>query len=115
MAVFFGYNSNDTNFNINKSLTDVLFQVWIMKDTINSDGFERMGQFVDVKPQNKEVFFYRKDAFLGKYYLVDRDGRDKRELDQNEIDKMEKAQVWSDIHIKERLLHNLNGTKSKWE
>jgi hypothetical protein len=113
IAEFFNIKSDRENIEFKDIITDVLFRVWIERKSINSPLFRKIGhkKYRDSLSLNT----YRYDELLDEYRIYDGETGINHLATKEDAMKFERAAVYGDIHLVERIKANIAGQKSKWE
>jgi Immunity protein 26 len=91
----------------------VAFRVWVMNQPIVDGLWPVLGK-VDV-PEELAVapWFFKQDLFSGEI-TVGRTGFEERLPEAGEVDSLERAAVWSAVHVVDRLQDHFAGNPNKW-
>ena len=116
LAIFYDYNGAD-DFKLSDIVElKILFKAWVYHDVPRTENWLRIGNITS-KELEVEPFFYKKDPISGQLYLYHSDFAEtnyERKATLKEIEGLEKAAVWGENHIEDRLRDHYARQPCKW-
>lgn len=91
----------------------VAFRVWVMNQPLVDGLWPVLGTVTVSEEQRAQPWFFKQDPISGKV-TVGRTGTEERTPELGEVDRLERAAVWSTSHIVDRLRDHFAGNPNKW-
>lgn len=116
LVIFYDYNSSDDLEKSTITKLKILFKVWVYKYVPRTENWLRIGNIAS-KELEIEPYFYKKDPISGQLYLYHSEFAEtnyERKATLKEIEGLEKAAVWAENHIEDRLRDHYAGRPCKW-
>ena len=115
-TIFYDYKGQD-----DLSLSEItklktLFRVWVYNYVPRTENWSRIGNLV-IEDLDVECYFYKVDPISGDLYLYHSEFSEnnyERKATASEIKGLEKAAVWAENHIEDRLRDHYAGRPCKW-
>ncbi len=111
LCEFYRYFDENQNMPSDLRQMDVAFRLFVMRDAIKSDNWMRVGR--NVNDVEVRQHFFMQDIYTGRITSTE-DGNKGPEITFEEADKLERAAVWSAIHIEKRLQDLKYGRANKF-
>jgi hypothetical protein len=92
----------------------VAFRIWVMNRPISGGEWPVVGHVAEIPPALREPpWFFKQDLITGKL-TVGRTGAEELPPEPGQVDRLERAAVWSANHVVDRLVDHLAGRPNVW-
>jgi len=116
LVIFYDYNgSNDLDLSEITELK-ILFKIWVYKYVPQTENWSRIGNLFS-NELNIEPYFYKKDPISGELYLYHSEFSEtnyERKTTIKEIQGLERAAVWAESHVEDRLRDHYANEPNRW-
>lgn len=91
----------------------VLFRIWVSDPAFRNPKWEVIAKAIPLSDDLKTAsLFFKQDSISKKLYLYQ--GGQQRPANRQEVEGLERAAVWDDVHVEDRLRDYLAGRPCKW-
>jgi hypothetical protein len=91
----------------------VAFKIWVMNQPIVDGLWPVFGKVSVPKELAVEPWFFKEDPISGKISIT-KSGAEERFAKPGQVDNLERAAVWSAVHVVDRLRDHFKGKPNKW-
>jgi len=116
LTIFYDYNGEEELDLVQISALNILFKTSIYNYVPRTENWIRVGNIAS-EELDIEPYFYKKDPISGQLYLYHSEFAEtnyERKATLAEIEGLERASVWAENHIEDRLRDHYAGRPCKW-